>query len=424
MMLQMDLANSPMMIKHVIKRELYDIVPDEPLFIAVVDDPALDLKGWVVIHSMGYSASCGGVRLYPDVSLEEVTLLARAMTYKYCFYRLVDRGGAKAGVQMPIGLHEKERVFKLRHFGRHIQPLLRTKTYSAWTDMNSSDKDIMHIYEGAGMRRHIQRMDTAYPTAVSTFASLKASVEHLGISPGDCKIAIEGLGKVGRYLAGWIQQWGGRIVGASTCVGAAVNLEGIDIHCMLETAEQYGDEWVHQKGNWEVRACADLLSQPVDILVPCARVYSLTEAVADNLRCKAVVPAANVPCSPQAEELLLQKGTVVLPDFIVNSGGIIGPPRQSHTTAETCFINAFSMMIQRLLKLSERKQISCIDLAREVCNKEYAYRCRMVVREQAIHRKIARVMTNALIPDQMQASRRRRRILHILNTRFCERACL
>ncbi len=421
----MDLLENDLLIsKNVIKREFYDIVPDEPLFTVVVDDPALDLKGWVVIHSMGYGASCGGVRLYPDVTLEEVILLAKAMTYKYCFYRLADRGGAKAGIQMPIDLPQEERALKLRHFGRHIQPLLQSNTYMPWTDMNCSVLDIMHIYEGAGMRRHVQDMDTAYPTAVSTFASLKAVAEYLGISPGDCKIAIEGLGNVGRHLAVRIQQWGGRIVGASTYVGAAINLKGIDINHMLEMGERYGDNWVEQKGHWEIRPCTDLLSLPVDILVPCARIHSLTEAVAADLKCRAVVPAANVPCTQQAEKLLSQNGIVILPDFIVNSGGVIGPPRHSGATIEDRFINAFSMMIRRLLKVSQMKQVSCIDIAREVCNREYAQRCSLVVRERKLGRKISRVAMNRLLPDWIQATSRRGTILNILNTKFCTRECL
>ncbi len=215
-------------------------VPDSPLFVAEIKDPAFELQGWVVVHTLGTQGSCGGVRLYPDVSREEVELLARAMSYKYCFHE-VTMGGAKAGVRLPFGTPLADRSTILRKFGEHIGPLIRSRIYRPWTDMNCSADDIMHIYQGAGIRKGTPLSNSAYFTALSTFSAVVAAAEYYQIEPEQCKITIEGLGNVGRYLAIQIERWGGKLIGASSRIGAVANLKGLDVKQILKTLEKSND---------------------------------------------------------------------------------------------------------------------------------------------------------------------------------------
>lgn len=83
-------------------------IPEEPLFTCEIKIPEFDLTGWLCIHSIGQHGACGGIRLYPDVTKEEVELLAKAMTYKYCFCGYTV-GGAKAGVTIPFSACNQER---------------------------------------------------------------------------------------------------------------------------------------------------------------------------------------------------------------------------------------------------------------------------------------------------------------------------
>ena len=336
-------------------------VPDSPLFVAEIKDPAFELQGWVVVHTLGTQGSCGGVRLYPDVSREEVELLARAMSYKYCFHE-VTMGGAKAGVRLPFGTPLADRATILRKFGEHIGPLIRSRIYRPWTDMNCSADDIMHIYQGAGIRIGTPLSNSAYFTALSTFSAVVAAAEYYQIEPEQCKITIEGLGNVGRYLAIQIERWGGKLIGASSLIGAVANLKGLDVKQILKTLEKSNDFWVKENGDWEIISKEQLFSLPMNIHIPCARVHSVTERVVKDLNCRAIVPAANVPCTPEAELKINEKGIKLLPDFVVNSGGILGP-------GFSC--KDFKDMIGRLLKLTEINQTSATRLACLECHKNF-----------------------------------------------------
>ena len=349
-------------------------VPDSPLFVAEIKDPAFELQGWVAVHTLGTQGSCGGVRLYPDVSREEVELLARAMSYKYCFHEIT-MGGAKAGVRLPFDTPLADRATILRKFGEHIGPLIRSRIYRPWTDMNCSADDIMHIYQGAGIRKSAPPGNSAYFTALSTFAAVIAAAEYYQIEPEQCKITIEGLGNVGKYLAIEIERWGGKLIGASTRIGAVANLKGLDVKQILKTLEKSNDFWVKENGDWETISKEQLFSLPMNIHIPCARVHSVTERVVKDLNCRAIVPAANVPCTPDAELKINEKGIKLLPDFVVNSGGTFGPGLSglgsSDDEIRNLFFKDFKEMVGRLLKLTDINQTSATRLASLECHRNF-----------------------------------------------------
>jgi glutamate dehydrogenase/leucine dehydrogenase len=404
-----------MMIGRTIEALIPEKVPDSPLFVAEVKDPAFDLQAWVVVHSLGSSCSCGGVRLYPDVSRQEVELCAKAMTYKYCFHGIVDRGGAKAGLQLPFDMPTAERAMVLRKFGEHISPLLRSRIYRPWTDMNASPADIMHIYQGAGIKGS-PCGDSAYDTAMSTFAAVLAAAEYYQVPPEQCKITIEGLGEVGKYLAVEINRWGGKLIGASTRVGAAANLRGLDIREILKTLEKCNDLWVKENGNWEILCREDLFSLPMNIHIPCARVHSITEKVVRDLNCKVIVPAANVPCTSEAEVKSHEKGIKLLPDFVVNSGGVIGPGPNSDDEIRNGFINDFKEMIERLLRLSETKQTPPSVLASPECHKNFRNIWMTGRKGTPLSRKVFRALRYRFLPSTLK--KRRSKINPTLREKF------
>ena len=172
-------------------------IPDSPLFVCEADDPQSGLKGWLTVHTIGQRGSCGGIRLYPDVTKEETVVLAKAMTYKYCMsgYTL---GGAKGAVRMPFDIDDAERRMLLESFGRHIGPLIKSKIYQPWTDMNCSVDDLRSIYKGAGKQLKFTPADSAYSTALSTFSALLAVAEHLGIKPDQCRCNDRGIRQCGQ----------------------------------------------------------------------------------------------------------------------------------------------------------------------------------------------------------------------------------
>lgn len=399
----------------------YNKIPDAPFYNVEIDDPEYGLKGWVVIHSMGANGACGGVRLYPDVNLEEVNLLARAMTYKYCFFER-DTGGAKAGLQMPFDLPPEERRKRLRSFGAHISSLLRASIYMPWTDMNSRLSDLQCILEGAGMPTG-SAGDSAYYTALSTFAGVMGAAEFYGLKPEDCRITIEGVGNVGYYLAREIGSWGGKIIGASTLRGAVANPDGLDIEELLKLRDKYDDEWVNQKGKWEVIKHRELFALPMNIHVPCARVHSHTEEIAGLINARAVVPAANVPCTPEGEKRLNEKGIKLLPDFIINGGGIVGTGigelGASEKKVAGIFTSDFKDMIVRLLRQSEEKGKTAVELAAAESHKNFKELYFSAMTTPGLSRKLYQALEwRGLIPNSIRKKRAAGKLLKIMNERF------
>ena len=322
------------------------------------------------------------------MTVEEVELLARAMTYKYCFcgYTL---GGAKAGVTMPFDVCGEERRAILEKFGEHIGPLIRSKTYHPWTDMNSSVADIEAVYRGAGQKLKSSPSDSAYYTALSTFSGLMATAEHYKMPPEQCKVTIEGFGNVGENLANEIVRWGGRIVGVSNRLGALFNEKGLDLEEMKGMKARYGEEWLMEKGNWSRIEKEELYNMRMDFHIPCARTQLLDEGKAEVIGCRAVVPASNVPCTPQAERILYERQVTLLPFFVTNIGGITGSGLDSLGASDEqvrrLFLEEHYRMVLRLLKSAKKRGRSTVELAKREAYEHY--QCLRMSASRSVKRK-------------------------------------
>lgn len=345
------------------------MIPQDPVMAVTVEDAETGLVGYVVIHNFGSIGGCGGVRALPDVSLSEVKELARAMAYKYAFFRL-QPGGAKAGIRMDYDTPAAQRRTLVESFGRHIALLLSTRAYMPWTDMNFNGDDLEALYAGASLSTERIRTQSSQRTALSTFGALCATAEHLGILPQDCRIALEGFGNVGAVLAELIHQWGGRVVGISNTLGVVINDDGLDVSKLLSLRRQLGQRCLCESGKWQNADRAELFQVQADLLVPGARVHAIDEHVASQLQVRAIVPAANVPCTPSAETALEKRGIMLLPDFVVNGGGVLGI-LAGDGSEQQFFQTKFKDLIARLLKISEKRTQSPMNLARAVADHNY-----------------------------------------------------
>ncbi len=348
----------------------------EPLFTVEFGAADEGVRGFLVVHSVFHGMATGGVRAGEDVSLEEVEHLARVMTYKFSFW---DRpsGGAKAGVVLPAGTAREERAGLFRAVGRHLAPLLGAGLYQPWPDLNCGSEDVQAILAGAGLAAR-QPPDSSYYTALTAFGALTATARFFDLQPSNCRISIEGMGRVGTHLARQVAEWGGRLVAVSTIEGTVANPEGLDAPALAAAREKHGDALVAQPGDWERLPRGELFSVPTDILVPCARVGSIGAEVAKGLDIKALVPAANAPCTEEAEAELARKGAAVLPDFICNSGGVMGTRLAqlgvSPQRTRELLVDELGSMVANALACSEKRGASPADLAREVAEERYAQR--------------------------------------------------
>src|SRR4051794_22880132 len=255
--------------------------------------------------------------MLPDVSVDEVARLARAMTWKFaaCGVRYA---GAKAGVRFSGG----DREGAIAAYRRALEPygdrfLTGPDMGTFPSDFLDGDEDPLphwaRTHEGLGMD------DLA--TGHGVKAAAEAALSQLGRPLDGATVAIEGFGKVGAGAARAFTRAGARVVAVSTVAGLLADPDGLDVEGLISSREPHGDALV-EHGERAVRPREELFDLRCDVLVPGARPDSITAAIARRLRCVVIAPGANVPYATGAPEILHERAILAVPDFIANAGGV------------------------------------------------------------------------------------------------------
>ena len=300
-----------------------------------VYDPDIGMEGILVIDNTALGPGKGGMRIRAGVTPAEVFKLARTMTWK-CALADLPFGGAKGGIIAdPYSI---DKIKYMKSFARAISPFVPNQWVSA-PDMNVGEREIEAFVEEIGDLRGAtgkpERLGgiphelgtTGFGVGVSIETTLEviSQVSPIQESLTDLKVAIQGFGNVGSELAKYLASKGAKIVGLSDYWGAVYNPNGIDVPKALKHA--YATDEAHSikncKGVTEISR-NDLLYVDCDILVPAAVANVITAENADRIKAKLVFEAANNPTTAQAEEMLFKRGVLVLPDMLVNPGGVIG----------------------------------------------------------------------------------------------------
>jgi len=253
--------------------------------------------------------SGGGTRLAPDVSEEEVKLLARAMSYKFAVLgaRL---GGAKAAIRA----RPEERREAISRYCAEILPLVRSRRFLTSTDLGTYPEDFAALPEAESPNPGVELTMTGLGVVV-------AAEVALGGLEG-ARIALEGFGKVGGATAEAAAARGARLVAVSTVHGCVRRPDGFDAGELLALRERHGDRLVEHVGT-ELLPPGALYETPADVLVPGARTGSLDEERAARVPARVVAPAANVPYTEAGLRALAGSGVVALPDFVCNCGATL-----------------------------------------------------------------------------------------------------
>ncbi len=336
---------------------------DDPVLTREIDLP-YNSRGWLVIDSMGYGRATGGVRIGSSVSENEVRHLAREMTYKFSFLNF-PLGGAKAGILCPSDLTPQERENLFFSFGKALRELIDEGRYMPGTDMGTYDADVRQIRAGAGVKIEndpVAKMDSAFYTAVSVFSALKAMLSWRGLSPEGMRIAVQGLGKVGLHVAELAFAHRMKVVAVSTRKGALYASQGMEEKEMIHSAQTYGEDIVLHYERADKISHEDLFSLELDILCPCAGIYSIHSGNAERIRAQMIVPGCNVAADEKTESKLFEKGIHYLPGFVCNSGGVLCYLLSGYgfDDAETLsFIDeGIFRKVSCLLRIAEKERIS------------------------------------------------------------------
>jgi len=287
-------------------------------------DEQLGHLGYLVIDSTIRGRSAGGIRMQPNTTLKELTYLAKTMTLKFGLLG-IPFGGAKAGIVANPLLPREKKLEIFRAFGRSLSPFLN-KSYLPGSDMGTNDDDVIYIMKAANLAVKTvgPRTSSDVYTSWTALASVKAAADTLGLELSNCTVAIQGFGKVGSSIAKAISQTGANIVAVSTREGAIYNQRGLDPEKLLKLKDEAGDNLVSVYEKATAIANENLLSLDVDILFPCAGSWSINQSNVETIKSKIICPGANIPLTQDAEETLFRKGTLCLPDFVTNCGGVLG----------------------------------------------------------------------------------------------------
>jgi glutamate dehydrogenase (NAD(P)+) len=291
--------------------------------------PESRMRAVIVIDTKQFPHAGGGLRMLPDVSVEEVALLARAMTYKFAWLDLNIAGG-KGGIRFDPATQDRDTV--LAAFGREAAPLLQSREFMFGVDMGTSTDDMDTIRAAAGMPPESgglaakMRDGLTMEELVTGYGVVKAArkaLEIAGRSLDGAAVALEGLGKVGTGCVRQATAEGARMVAVSTLAGTRYDSNGLDVGRLLALREEYGDECVVRYEGGELLPKEALYSVEADVLIPGARTHCITADVAADVRASSIVPAANAPVTPEADALLHERGATVVPDFVANAGGVL-----------------------------------------------------------------------------------------------------
>jgi glutamate dehydrogenase/leucine dehydrogenase len=312
--------------------DIIDKLKDDigPEYILQMYDPGSGMRGVIVIDTAAFGVAAGGIRMLPDITTEEIFHLARAMTYKFAALDM-PVGGAKSGIFADPAAPNREKI--LAAYGRQIAPFLKQLMYIPGADMGTSDEDVGKIYKYAGMSQMAPSGLTLkekegmpledHLTGYGVVVAARVASQQIKLPMKDTTVAIEGFGKVGGGVARYMARSGAKVVALSTIEGAIYNPNGIDVEKMLTMRKKYGDKVVLEYKDAKPIKKEELFTLPVDILVPGARPYVINKKNAGKIKAKLISSGANIPVTDEAEKILLNRGIVVIPDFISNSGGVI-----------------------------------------------------------------------------------------------------
>lgn len=292
-------------------------------------------EGYRVIHNNVLGPSKGGVRYAPDVDIDEVKALAAWMTWK-CAIANLPFGGAKGGVKCDpskLSLTELEKI--TRRYAANLLEIFGPDTDIPAPDMNTNEQVMAWIMDTYSMhqRKTVTGVVTGKPiiiggsrgrreaTGRGVMIATMAALEKKGVNPENTTIAVQGFGNVGSVSADLLNEKGCKIVAISDISGGYYNPNGIDIKTAIDYVKanktlengNFGDKITNE----------ELLEVKCDILVPAAKEDQITSGNASRIKARLIVEGANGPTAADADQILTDKGVMVIPDILANSGGVI-----------------------------------------------------------------------------------------------------
>ena len=290
--------------------------------------------GYRVQHNVNCGPAKGGIRYGPDVTLDEVKALAMWMTWK-CAVVGIPFGGAKGGVICdPKNMSPSELERLTRRYATEISIIIGPHSDIPAPDVNTNSQVMAWIMDTFSMHEgySIPAVVTGKPlsiggsegrndaTATGVLFVTRQGARRIGMPLRGARVSIQGYGNAGAIAARLFHNEGCKIVAVSDTHGGIYNESGLDPAAVLRHKQERGSVIGYPRA--QRLGVQDVLEVPCDILVPAATEGVITAENADRVQALIVSEAANGPTTPEADQILFKKGTLVIPDILANAGGV------------------------------------------------------------------------------------------------------
>jgi glutamate dehydrogenase (NAD(P)+) len=302
----------------------------------IMDDGSVRVfEGHRVVHNMTRGPAKGGIRYHPDVTQDEVKALAMWMTWK-CALMGLPFGGAKGGVVCdPKQLSPGERERLTRRYTTEIINEIGPERDIPAPDVGTDAQVMAWIFDTYSMNvgYSVLGVVTGKPltlggslgreqaTARGALYCMRSALQKEGKRFPDTRLVIQGFGNVGRHLAILVADEGAQVVALSDSSGGVVNPAGIDVAAAVAHKAATGS--LVGLPDAEPITNEELLELDCDVLVPAALEQVITGDNAARIRARMICEGANGPTTPAADEILEDRGILVLPDVLANAGGVV-----------------------------------------------------------------------------------------------------
>jgi glutamate dehydrogenase (NAD(P)+) len=315
-----------------LKRPKRILIVDVPIHLD--DGSVAHFEGYRVQHNTSRGPGKGGIRYHQDVTLSEVMALSAWMTIKNAAVN-VPYGGAKGGIRVdPKKLSRDEIERMTRRFTSEINLLIGPDKDIPAPDMGTNDLTMAWMMDTYSMNqgRTATGVVTGKPIALGgslgrrdatgrgVFVTGAEAAKRLSIPLPGARVVVQGFGNVGNASARIFHDHGATVVAIQDVSGAVYNPAGIDPYDALEFLAQNGGLREYPKA--ELISLEDFWKIECEFLIPAALERQITAENAPHIRTRIVVEGANGPTTPQADDILREKGIIVVPDVLANAGGV------------------------------------------------------------------------------------------------------
>jgi len=315
-----------------LRRPKRSLIVDVP--IEMDDGRIAHFEGYRVQHSLTRGPGKGGVRYHPDVTLEEVMALAGWMSIKNAAVNL-PFGGAKGGIRVePRELSRKELEKLTRRYTSEIGLLIGPQQDIPAPDVNTNAQimawmmDTYSMNVGAtatgvvtGKPLHLGgSLGRVKATGRGVFVCGREAARRIALPLAGARVAVQGFGNVGSAAAELFHQAGARVVAIQDHTGTIYQEAGMDFAELMPHVQRTGG--VSGFSGAEPLQAEAFWDMPCDILIPAALEGQITPERAQRLPARLVLEGANGPTLPAADDVLAERGVLVVPDVICNAGGV------------------------------------------------------------------------------------------------------